>query len=317
MSSSRPLPDSLPPELEAELPFAKGTHLLRSGRAAGKKIAWMEAGTGCRDRATIVLVHGNPTWGFLWRHVVRRLEDSCHVLVPDLPGCGRSETLRLEEHSLVTHVEAVSELVRARARERIVLVGQDWGGPISVGVGRSLSTRVAGVVLANTSVLCPRRPRGTRFHRFARCPGVSELAFRGLGFPLRVLHRTQGDPRSMSPAVRRAYRWPLRTWKRRAAPLALARMVPDGPNHPSVPALRSGEAWIRAFAGPMALVWGERDPVLGHALRRHVEAFPTAVLTRTQAGHFLQEEVPDELAAAVLDVLQRGVAPRDRVAGKV
>jgi len=66
-----------------------------------------------------------------------------------------------------------------------------------------------------------------------------------------------------------------------------------------------GEAWARAFAGPVALVWGGRDPVLARALPRHERAFPQAPVTRTEAGHFLQEEVPDALAAAVEDVARR------------
>jgi haloalkane dehalogenase len=79
-------------------------------------------------------------------------------------------------------------------------------------------------------------------------------------------------------------------------------MVPSSPDHPSVPPLREIEAWIREFDGPMELVWGERDPILGRALKRHEEAFLRATVTRTQAGHFLQEEVPKELARAIADV---------------
>ena len=76
-------------------------------------------------------------------------------------------------------------------------------------------------------------------------------------------------------------------------------------DHPSVQALRKGEDWARAFTGPMHFVWGERDPILGRALKRHAETFPQAKVTRTQAGHFLQEEVPELLAAAVEDVARR------------
>ena len=87
--------------------------------------------------------------------------------------------------------------------------------------------------------------------------------------------------------------------------LQLARMVPHRPDHPSMPALRRGNDWARAFGGPMALVWGTRDPVLGRALRRHERDFPQAPVTRTRAGHFLQEEVPQDLADAVEDVARR------------
>lgn len=103
----------------------------------------------------------------------------------------------------------------------------------------------------------------------------------------------------------RAYCWPLKSWQDRGTPLALARMVPHRPGHPNLPALRLGYEWAKAFSGPMALVWGMRDPILGRALRRHERDFPQAPVTRTQAGHFLQEEVPEALAAAVEDIARR------------
>src|SRR5262249_54644715 len=137
-------------------------------------------------------------------------------------------------------------------------------------------------------------------------PLVSDLLFRGLGFPLQALGRVQGDPRSMAGEVARAYRFPLRRWRDRVAPLALARMVPSGPAHPTLPALARGEASARAFTGPIALVWGLRDPILGRALARHELAFPHAQVTRTEAGHFLQEEVPEALAAAIAAVAAAG-----------
>ena len=166
-------------------------------------------------------------------------------------------------------------------------------------VGLRHPDRIAAVVLGNTAVTIPSHPRGTWFHKLARVPILSDLLFRGLGFPQIRLSAVQGDKHSIRGDVSRAYTWPLRTWKDRASPLALARMVPDGPDHPSMEALRQGESWILSFTGPMALVWGMRDPILGRALRHHEKAFPHAAVTRTEAGHFLQEEVPEALAAAV------------------
>jgi haloalkane dehalogenase len=202
----------------------------------------------------------------------------------------------------------MTELVEALDLRGIILVGQDWGGPIAAQVGARLPERIAGLVLANTTVTVPSKPKGTWFHRFARVPVVSDLAFRGLGFPQTRLASVQGDKRSIRGEVARAYRWPLRTWRDRVAPLALARMVPDGPGHPSVVPLRRGEAWARSFSGPVALVWGLRDPILGRALRHVERIFPEAPVARTRAGHFLQEEVPEALSAAVEDVDRRAGA---------
>ena len=79
-------------------------------------------------------------------------------------------------------------------------------------------------------------------------------------------------------------------------------MVPDKPGHPTIPALDRCYDFVSNFKGPAAIVWGDRDPVLG-SVRSHVErTLPQASVTRTQAGHFLQEEVPEEIAAAVKQV---------------
>lgn len=254
----------------------------------------------------VLLVHGNPTWSFLWRGVIARLP-GFRCIAPDLLGLGLSSRLpRLADHTVERHGAALAELVERLDLRDLILVGQDWGGPLASQVGLRLPERIAGIVYANTVATFPAHPHGTAFHRFARLPLVSTLVFRGLGFPQRTLHWVQGDRRSIRGEVARAYRWPLRTWRDRVAPLALARMVPDGPEHPSVPALRRGEAWAREFAGPMALVWGLRDPILARALPRHERAFPQAPLTRLEAaGHFLQEEAPEALAAAIEDVARR------------
>ncbi len=299
-------PPPLPPFLAAEMPFDRGAYRLEAGPDAGRRMHFVDHGP--RGARPVLLLHGNPTWSFLWRRVIARLPE-LRCVAPDLLGLGLSDTLpRLADHTVDRHARAVAELVRALGLDGVVLVGQDWGGPIGTAGAAWAPRAYAGLVLANTAVVLPTRLHGTAFHRFARRPVVSDLAFRLLGLPQIALHRVQGDPASIRGRTARAYRWPLRGWRRRAAPLALARRVPDGPDHPSVPALRRGELWARTFAGPVALVWGRRDPILGRTLDRHREAFPDAPVTVTEAGHFLQEEVPDALAAAIRGVVSR-VAP--------
>jgi haloalkane dehalogenase len=297
-----PAPD-LPRRFAELLPFRRGSCELVRGPDAGREIHYVDEGE--RDAPAVLMLHGNPTWCVLWRKVIAALP-GYRCVAPDLLGFGLSSKLpRITDHTVVRHVDAIVQLVHELALERFVLVGQDWGGPVGAGVGAALPDRIAGIVLGNTSVLVPERPRGTLFHRFARVPIVSDVVFRGLGFPQNLLWTTQGDRRSIRGRVAAAYRWPLRRLSDRIGPLALARMVPDSPAHPSIDPLRAAERWIRSFAGPMALVWGTRDPILGRALRRHERAFPRAIVTVTDAGHFLQEEVPEAIAAAIADVVRR------------
>ena len=294
-----PTPPPLPDFLAPLLPFRRAVHVIESGPDASRRIHLIDHG----DPAArpVVMLHGNPTWSFLWRKVIALLPEF-RCVAPDLLGLGLSDRLpRIADHSLDRHGAAMAEVVEALDLRGVILVGQDWGGPIAAQVGARLPERIAGLVLANTAVTVPAHPKGTLFHRFARIPGLSDLVFRGFGFPQNVLSMIQGDKLSIRSEVARAYRWPLRTWWDRVAPLALARMVPGRQDHPSIPALRRGEEWVLSFPGPAALVWGMRDPLLGRSLRHLERTLPNAPVTRTAAGHFLQEEVPAELAAAIAD----------------
>src|SRR4029078_1131831 len=115
---------------------------------------------------------------------------------------------------------------------------------------------------------------------------------------------------SIRGEVARAYRFPLRRVADRVAPLALARMVPDSSEHPSVASLRVCPTLVRGFEGPSAVVWGDRDPILGRVRSWIEKLLPHAEVTRTEAGHFLQEEVPGAIAAAIRGVVKRLAAAR-------
>ncbi len=294
---------ALPEFLVPLFPFHRCLLTLAGGRNAGRRLHFVEAGPS--DARPVLLLHGNPTWSFLWRRVIQDL-DELRSVAPDLLGLGLSDHLpRLGDHTVDRHAESIVELAESLDLRGVILVGQDWGGPILAAAAARMPERIAGVVLANTAVVLPRHLRGTAFHRFSHLPILSDIVFRVFAFPLKSLHRAQGDPDSIRGVVARAYLWPLRRISDRVAPLALARMAPNAPNHPSVPALERGQEWLLGFRGPTALVWGTRDPILGRALSRHEKQLPEAIVRTTEAGHFLQEEVPEVLAQAIREVAHR------------
>jgi haloalkane dehalogenase len=169
------------------------------------------------------------------------------------------------------------------------------------------------MVILNT---VPGPPRegfiATRFHRFSRMPVVSDIVFRGLGFPQNAMTTAQGDKTSILGRAALGYWWPLRHFGDRTAPLALARMVPDSMQHASIAPLRTCQKAVTSFRGPIAIVWGDRDPVLGTVIGHLKRLLPQATVTRTSAGHFLQEEVPGAIADAVRDVVLRCAVTKDR-----
>jgi len=286
-------PPPLPPWLEEQLPFNR--RLFADG---DHRIHFIDEGEG----APVLLLHGNPTWSFLWRKVIRILaRENVRVIAPDLVGLGLSSKPRdLKIHTLDFHANRISALVEALDLEDITIAGQDWGGPIIAVMAARNRHRIRGAVFSNTAIRVPsREPRRTAFHRFSHMPLVSDLIFRGFNFPIPTLHIGQGDRSSIGRPERRAYRWPLRRIKDRVAPLALTRLVPQSLDSPTLRTLQEADDWARAFNGPVSLVWGMRDPILGRALKGSRELFPGAAVVETQAGHFLQEEVPEQLAGAI------------------
>lgn len=294
----------LPRWLEAMLPFDR--YRLQVGETA---VHVMEQGPA--EARPVLLLHGNPTWGFLWRKVAAELRgERLRLVMPDLVGLGFSDKPRdAAFHTIDRHAEKIGGVIDALDLRDVVLVIQDWGGAIGLRAFADRRDRLGALVALNTVVGPPRKGfRPTAFHRFARLPVVSDLVFRGLGFPQVWLGFAQGDRGSIRGATSRAYRFPLRGLARNLAPLALARMVPDSFAHPSIPALERAQEVVTSWKGPAAIVWGDRDPILGR-VRTHIERLlPQARVWRTGAGHFLQEEVPREIAEAIRWVAEDGRA---------
>lgn len=296
---------ALPDEIVAQLPAGFRERTVACDREQMHVLEW-----GPESGTPIVLVHGNPTWGFLWRKVVAAViarDPKLRLIVPDLIGLGLSSKPDIAAHTLEHHAAWLGAMLDAIAPGPLVLAAQDWGGPIGLCAMAARVARLRGIVLGNTAVGPPAPGfKPTLFHRLSQLPVASDVLFRRLGFPLGVLHLSQGDRSSIRGAVARAYRWPLRRLADRAAPLALARMVPDSVDrHPSLAALRVSNECFATASVPVSLVWGTRDPILGRVINHLERVRPDATIVRTEAGHFLQEEVPVPLAEAIVDVARR------------
>ena len=133
--------------------------------------------------------------------------DQFRCVAPDLLGLGySSKPKETSSHSLAEHIDVMCEWFDALGLQDVILVGQDWGGPIVTGIGARFPKRIKGIVLCNTSVLVPRSPGGTAFQRLSHVPLLSDFCFRVLGFPQNILGRVQGDPGSIQKDVSRAYK---------------------------------------------------------------------------------------------------------------
>jgi haloalkane dehalogenase len=145
----------------------------------------------------------------------------------------------------------------------------------------------------------------SRAHALVKTPVVGELMLEVFLSIFERLPQMQGEPDSMPAAVVELYGRPVEESGNAKAPLAMMRMVPDGPDHPSTAAMGVIEAYVKGLEVPAEIVWGMNDPILAKGLPFMKQNFPAAPVTQTEAGHFLQEEVPVEIAAALMRVMDR------------
>lgn len=275
----------------------------------GIKIHVLEVGEGY----PVYLQHGNPTTGLLYRKVAAELPtDRMRLIMPTMVGLGYSTKIPASEHTLENHIRWMSAAIRELELERVVYVGQDWGGAIGMGSLMNNPGLIEGAVIMNTGFSVP--DEGFELstpHAIAATPVIGELVFENLIAFFDEIKGSQGDPASMPKDVSDLYGRPVLASGNAKGPLALMRMVPTGPDHPTSPQMAKVEAYAETLDDiPVELVWGMNDPILGKALPRMQQFFPDAPLTRTEAGHFLQEEVPGEIAAAVVRVVNAAEAKR-------
>jgi haloalkane dehalogenase len=266
----------------------------------GIKVHILEVGTGY----PVYLQHGNPTSGFLYRKVAEELpQDQFRLIMPTLVGLGFSSKIPASQHTLENHIRWMNIVLERLELNELIYVGQDWGGPVGMGALARLPGLLRGAVVMNTGFSAPIEQRDlSTAHATVKTPVIGELLLETFGSVFDRLPDVQGDPASLPADVIALYSRPVSESGNAKAPLALMRMVPDGPDHPSAEQMREIEAYVEGLNIPAEIVWGTNDPILGDGLSIMRESFPAAPVTETEAGHFLQEEVPAEIAAAILRV---------------
>jgi len=290
------------PEIANEYPFTPHFHDHPSSTGDGVRQAYLDEGPS--DGEAVLCVHGNPTWSFAFRHLVRALSDRWRVVVPDHVGCGMSDRPDPYSWRLAQHVENLEALVLALDLRDITLVLHDWGGAIGMGFARRHPDRIARIVVMNTGAFAsPDMPL-----RIAACriPVLGRLAVQGLnGFALAATRMAVERP--LSPSARRGYLLPYRSPSERRATHAFVEDIPMDPGHPSWDELAATEAALPSFGDrPTCILWGERDWCFTPAFRRRwQQVWPAAQVTLyPDAGHYLFEDENEGVCAQVRHFLE-------------
>lgn len=278
----------------AEYPFASHYFDLD-----GLKYHYIDEGTG----EPLLFVHGNPTWSFAWRNLVKDLSRDHRCVAVDHIGCGFSDKPQDYPYRLANHVENLSRLVERLDLRNVTLVAHDWGGAIGVGVAERHPERFARVVLMNTAAF---RSKAIPL-RIAVCklPIVGPLAVRGLnGFAGAATFMAVERP--LPPAVKAGYLRPYDSWRNRIATLRFVQDIPLSPPHPSYATLAGIEEKLPTLAGkPMLFVWGMKDWCFTPTFLAEFERrFPHAETLRIEdAGHYVFEDAPEQIVAPVREFL--------------
>ncbi len=270
---------------------------------------------GPAEGLPVVLLHGNPTWGYLYRHFIAGLAAAGYrAIAPDLLGFGRSDKPdRPELYRVPRHATRTAELLDSLDLRDATLVVHDWGGPIGLSWAVRHPERVRSLAILNTFAHRPRRPvRLPLALRLFRAPVLGEILIKGFdafvhAFLFRggVVHRER-----LTPEIKAAYLAPHPLWVCRTASLVFPREIPRGPDGPVSDFADEVHAGLAALADrPVFIAWGMRDPIFTRAAleKLWLADFPDAeVLRIDDAGHYLQEDAHERIVPALVDFLRRG-----------
>ena len=265
---------------------------------AGPRVHYIDDGKG----RAVVMFHGNPTWSFLYRKVINQLKGQFRCIAVDYPGFGLSERPSGYRYTPQEHAQVIGKLIDFLGLDGFIVLGQDWGGPIGMTVALERASRVAGLVFANTWYW-PAQGSLNTFSLVMSSPPLQWLILNRNSFVNFIMPRSVATP--MDPAVFKTYQ--------NAQPSPQTRCgVAEFPKQIRLarPMLERLAANVPTVLGdmPMELVWAMKDPAFGNpaVLARWQRDFPSAKVTKVaNANHYIQEDAPEEVAAAVKRVENR------------
>ena len=250
----------------------------------------------------VVCVHGNPSWSFLYRDVVKSLRDSYRVIAVDHIGCGLSDKPDDDKYNytLYQRIEDLEKLLdELNLTENITLILHDWGGMIGMGMALRQPERIKRIVLLNTAAfMLPKGRRlPLRLKLIRHCKLLANILVRGFNaFSLGAT--LMASKKGLSREVSAAFRAPYDNWANRIATLRFVQDIPLGPRHPSYTTAKWVEDHLHILKNvPKLICWGEKDFVFDkYFLAEWKNRFPDAkVHAFPAAGHYCLEDAGDEI----------------------
>jgi haloalkane dehalogenase len=262
----------------------------------GLRMHYVDEGAG----EPLLLLHGEPTWAFLYRKLIPSLAGVARVVAPDYLGFGRSDKpTRIEDYSYDFHYEAIERLADELDLHETTIVVQDWGGPIGLRLAVERPELVARLVILNTGIGAGRAPspEWLRFRDLVRRVGTDLVP----GQIVRISCVTELDEE-----VAEAYNAPFPVPESKAGMLAFPELVPTELDHPSASRMLEVREALTRWDKPTLVLFSDSDPIFSpRAAERMATLIPGAGPAEivAGAGHFLQEDKGEEIAERIVRFL--------------
>jgi pimeloyl-ACP methyl ester carboxylesterase len=261
----------------------------------GPRMHYVDEGTG----PTVLMVHGNPTWSFFYRHLIKQLRNKYRCIAVDHIGCGLSDKPQNYSYTLQQHIDNLAKLVTHLNLKHFDLVVHDWGGPIGIGMAQRHFDLIRKIAILNTAAFHESKIPWQL--KLARTPLLSDLLIRGLNqFAKQATQRTTCKP--LPQVVINAYLYPYNSWNNRIATHRFVQDIPVNKKHTSYSTLKTIEEQLPQLATkPLRFFWGQHDFVFTQNIAAQwQQRFPNATfLQYSNAGHYLMEDEPKLIPQAI------------------
>jgi len=252
-----------------------------------------------------VMLHGNPTWSFLFRNLVTECsKHGIRSIVPDHIGCGLSEKPQKWFYTLENHIQNLEHLIDHELKlEKFDLIIHDWGGAIGMGYATRHPEKIRKIIIMNTAAFtsqdCPRRIA------ICRWPIIGSLLMRGVNTFVEMALR-MAPATTLSPEAKRGFRFPYQNWHDRVAVHGFVLDIPLKKTHVSRKTLQDIEDKLPLLASKnIYICWGMKDFCFHESfLRKWQKFYPNAKTDELEnVGHYLLEDAPQIIFPKIIDFL--------------
>lgn len=283
------------PAIEKEYPFKSHFFKTRSGY----KMHFLDEGND--GGPTVVFLHGNPTWSFFYRGLIKRFRENGRCIAPDHIGCGLSDKPRFPDfnYDLKSHGENILDLINHLEIKKVSLVLHDWGGAIGLSALKDHSERIEKIVIMNTAAFTSRDvPKRILL---CRLPVIGSFIVRALnGFAGLAVYMAVKN--SLLANIKKGFLFPYNNWKNRVAVWRFVKDIPYEKSHPSFSLLKQTEHSLANYREtPILACWGMKDFCFhGGYLKEWQERLPHIITHElNQAGHYLLEDNLEECRSKI------------------